>query len=113
MSEEELMKKMQDEMKKRGLWDKFIAGLKGTLDYIPERKKDFGPRKSKSMVDLNRDLEEDPRRVHTDPLDEDDKKKYEGIPNPFRNNCIDNCYAEPYKNERPKLDPSQLRIKIT
>jgi hypothetical protein len=42
-------------------------------------KKNFGKRRTNSMPDLNRDLEEDDRRVHTDPLDPDERKKYENM----------------------------------
>jgi hypothetical protein len=45
-----------------------------------------GKGKSNSMKDFNRDLEEDERRVHTDPLDEESKKVYANKPNPFLKN---------------------------
>jgi hypothetical protein len=42
-----------------------------------------GKRRCNSMPDMNRDLEEDDRRVHTDPLDPEERKKYENMPDPF------------------------------
>ena len=45
-----------------------------------------GRGRSLSMTDLNRDLEEDDRRVNTDPLDEEKKKYYMNKPNPFMRN---------------------------
>jgi hypothetical protein len=53
------------------------------------------------MPDLWRELEVDDRRVHTEPLDPEERKKYESQPNPFiRNNYPDNVIAEPYKGNR-------------
>ena len=40
------------------------------------------------MIDLTdgREMEEDPRHIMTDPLDPEDKLKYENHPNPFIRN---------------------------
>ena len=63
-----------------------------------DRSKLKGLGKSSSQPDLNRDIEEDDRRIHTDPLDAKDKKIYDNKPNPFIKHYDDeffnNCYAE-------------------
>ena len=68
------------------------------------------------MTDLNRDLQEDERRVHTDPLDEEDKKLYANRPNPFlKSNDTDyfnNCYAEPGKLPKNVVPESNRKVKV-
>lgn len=60
------------------------------------------------MPDLNRDLEEDERRVNTEPLDSKQRKKYDKWINPFeREEYFDNCYAEPGTGPKKTVDPSK------
>lgn len=63
-------------------------------------------RRTKSMEDLgDREKEEDPRRVNTDPLDHKKKKMYDDRLNPYHqvldHDYPDNCYAEVGRNLQP------------
>ena len=67
-------------------------------------------RRTKSETDLgDREKEEDPRRVNTDPLDHKKKKMYDDRLNPYHqvldHDYPDNCYAEVGRNLRALEDP--------
>lgn len=69
------------------------------------------------MIDLNRDCEEDERRVNTDPLEHDKKIEYESKPNPFMRGEDDpehpnNCYPERARGPKKFVDPANVRTKI-
>ncbi len=62
-------------------------------------------RRTNSMCDIgDRDREEDPRRLNTEPLDKKKKKVYEDRMNPYHqvldHDFPDNVYAEPGRNLR-------------
>lgn len=62
-------------------------------------------RRTNSMCDIgDRDREEDPRRLNTEPLDKKKKKLYEDRMNPYHqvldHDFPDNVYAEPGRNLR-------------
>jgi len=68
-----------------------------------DRDGDKNLRRTKSMEDLgDREKEEDPRRVNTDPLDHKKKKMYDDRLNPYHqvldHDYPDNCYAEVGRN---------------
>ena len=66
------------------------------------------------MTNLHRDLEEDDRRVNTDPLDSKQRKKYDKWVNPFeKEDQFDNCYAEPGDGIKKTVNPENQRVKIT
>ena len=67
-------------------------------------------RRTKSETDLgDREKEEDPRRVNTDPLDHKKKKMYDDRLNPYHqvldHDYPDNCYAEVGRNLKAPEDP--------
>jgi hypothetical protein len=72
--------------------------------------------KSSSMIDLNRDLEEDDRRVNTEPLDPEKKKAYLSKPNPFPRKDDpehpNNCYAELGRLPKKTIDPANRKVKV-
>ena len=109
------MKRIDDEIKKR-------LGGHGLNDFIDRLKRDRGDKglkglgKSSSMGNLHRDLEEDERRVNTEPLDKKGKKKYENQPNPFSRNddpeYPNNCIAVPGRLPKKIVDPANVRTKV-
>lgn len=66
------------------------------------------------MIDLgDRSKEPDERRVNTDPLDDNQKKRYEKWENPFEiDKYPDNCYAVPSDQPKTPLDPSKVKTKV-
>lgn len=68
------------------------------------------------MTDLNRDLEEDDRRVNTEPLDPEKKKAYLSKPNPFPRKDDpehpNNCYAELGRLPKKTIDPAHRKVKV-
>mmetsp|Transcript_22222 Transcript_22222/g.16640 ORF Transcript_22222/g.16640 Transcript_22222/m.16640 type:complete len:103 (+) Transcript_22222:224-532(+) len=88
MDQEALMQKIEGEIKRRfggKTIDEFLEELKlhKNLNDDGEPLKNKG--KSKSL-NLDRDLEEDDRRVNTDPLDPEKLEEYLSRPNPFLRN---------------------------
>ena len=119
MSEDNLMKRIDEEIRKRlgGGLDEFVERLKVEKGYDEENGTLKGLGKSQSMIDLNRDLEEDDRRVNTDPLDPEKKKSYLSRPNPFIKGDDDpehpnNCYAEPGRLPKKTIDPENKKVKV-
>ncbi len=109
MSEDAFMDELRKRFGQAGFDDflKMLAAESGP-------KKVNGKRRCNSMPDLGRELEVDDRAVHTEPLDPEERRRYESQPNPFvRNNYPDNVIAEPYQGARKKLDPSKLRVIAT
>lgn len=73
-------KEIEDEVRRRlgDALDEYAKRLKA------ERDGESGIRRNKSMCDIgDRDREEDPRRVNTEPLDRKRKKLYEDRLNPY------------------------------
>lgn len=113
MNEEVLIRRIEETVKKG------LGGL-GMNDFIDKLKNEKGIKgnelvgmrnkgRSSSFRALNRDLEDDERRVNTDPIEGKTKKKYDNRTNPFLksndpdhpNNCIAVCSRGP-KNEVPE-----------
>ena len=113
-----VMKRMDEEFKKRfdgSTLDEFLEKLKRDKELeklayqTPNRFK-----RGNSMTNLNRDLEEDDRRVNTDPMDSKQRKKYDKWVNPFaKEDFFDNCYADSGTLPKRTVNPENIRTKIT
>jgi hypothetical protein len=116
--DEMVMKRMDEEFRKRfegSTLDEFLEKLKRDreLDKVAYRTPNRIKR-GNSMTNLNRDLEEDDRRVNTDPLDSKQRRKYDKWVNPFaREDYFDNCYADEGVLPKNTVNPENQRTKIT
>lgn len=119
MKEDILIRRIEETVRKG------LGGL-GLSDFINRLKDEKGINdkvvlkgkgRSNSFVDLNRNNEEDDRRVNTDPLDHKNKHKYDNRPNPFLRNPDDpehpnNCYAECSRRPKRIVNPENSKTKV-